>query len=402
MNMTLSSRSQPYYVQLADHYRQLILSGAIHPGERLEAEPEIAKRFSLARGTVRHALEILVTEGLLVSVRGKGTFACQQAPKECGKLVGLIMPFIHDALGAEILKGVEARLRQDGYSLIFGSSEGDLAIEREQLHRLQTNQVCGLILMPSAKSREGVMVSQGFSTGIPLVVVDREVPGYPAASIFVDNCGGARKAVEHLIQLGHRQIGCITHKGRISSVEERVRGYDEAMRAAGLLPLAPIYLDWHGPTGQGLPPAFNPEEMNPIDQMLQHPQEGVLHPYGGVLHPQEGAAYSQEGARYPARPTALFCVNDFTAGAVMQHILLRGLRIPEDVALVGFDDIPLAPFLPVPLTTISQPRYEIGQRAADLLIHQIQCGPDEQARVILPTELVVRNSSGSYLAGRSD
>jgi GntR family transcriptional regulator, arabinose operon transcriptional repressor len=374
MNMTFASRSQPYYIQLADHYRQLILSGAVHPGERLEAEPEIAQRFGLARGTVRHALEILVAEGLLVSVRGKGTFACQQAPRECGKLVGLIMPFIHDALGAEILKGVEARLRQDGYSLIFGSSEGDLAIEREQIHRLQSNQVCGLILMPSAKSREGVMVSQGFSTGIPLVVVDREVPGYPAASVFVDNCGGARKAVEHLIQLGHRQVGCITHKGRISSVEERVRGYDEAMRAAGLLPLAPIYLDWHGPTSQGLPPAFDPDEMNPIDQMLQS----------------------------PARPTAFFCVNDFTAGAVMQHILLRGFRIPEDVALVGFDDIPLAPFLPVPLTTVSQPRYEIGLRAATLLITQILGGQDEQARVILPTELVVRDSSGSYLPGHSE
>lgn len=373
MNMTFASRSQPYYVQLADHYRQLILSGAVPPGDRLETEPEIAVRFGVARGTVRRAIEILSAEGLLVSVRGKGTFACQQAPTECVKLVGLIMPFIYDTLGAEILKGAEARLRQNGYSLIYGSSEGDLAIEREQLNRLQTNQVCGLILMPSAKSREGVMVAQGFNAKIPLVVVDREVPGYPAASVFVDNCGGARKAVEHLVQLGHRQIGCITHKGRISSVEERVKGYDEAMRAAGLLPLAPIYLDWHGPTSQGLPPSFNPEEMTPIDQLLQS----------------------------PARPTALFCVNDFTAGAVMQHILLRGFQIPKDVSLVGFDDIPLAPFLPVPLTTISQPRFEIGQQAADLLIHQVLSGLNEQDRVILPTELVVRDSSGPYLAARS-
>ena len=144
------------------------------------------------------------------------------------------------------------------------------------------------------------------------------------------------------------------------------------MRAADLLPLAPLALEARLPTSQGLPPSYTQEEWSLLDHMLQ--------------------------AR--DRPTALFCVTDFIAGAVMEHVLRRGLQVPEDIALVGFDDIPMAPFLPVPLTTVSLPGQEIGRCAAELLINQILGSRDEQARMILPTQLVVRNSSGLALAGR--
>lgn len=367
-----ANSSSPLYVQLADYYRQRILSGTIVPGDRLASEPEIAEQLGVSRGTVRRAMDILVEEGRLVSVRGKGTFAVSLPVENCARLIGLVMPFLSDALGAEILKGAESVLRQNGYSLIYGSSEGELAVEREQIQRLELNRVCGMILMPAGKYEEALMISRTLTENTPLVVIDRAIPGYPAPSVYVDNRGGARMAVEHLLALGHRRIGCITHKGRISSVQERVRGYEQAMRAVDLLPLASVYLEWHGPSSDGLSPDYSDEEMRPIEQMLQSPE----------------------------RPTALFCVNDFTAAGVMQYILRRGLKIPQDMAIIGFDDIPLAPYMSVPLSSLAQPRFDVGQQAGALLIKLISGEPVQDECIVLPTRLVVRGSTDPTIDGR--
>ena len=286
--------------------------------------------------------------------------------RTAAKRIGVIVPFLRDDLSARFMRGMESILREHNYSLVYSSSEGDVDLECEQVRRLLRDQVCGLIVMPVSASNEAMLICQVLPQELPIVLLDRKLPGFQANSVFADNRGGAKQAVTHLLELGHRQIACISHKGNISSVNERVRGYEETMRAAGLIPLAAIPLDWHGPSEEGLPTPFTPDELKPLISLLDSPQ----------------------------RPTAIFCVNDFTAFGVMQCLLERGIRVPEDISLVGFDDIPLASFMPVPLTTVKQPKQEIGRQAAQTLLTMIEDDRNLYEVIHLPTSLVIRSSTG--------
>lgn len=356
---------RPLYLQLADHLRRQIEGGTLKPGERLMPELEIAARYGLSRGTVRQALALLANQGLLQRTRRKGTFVTDTGVSSRSPLIGIIIPYLRDSLTVDIMRGAESVLRLNGYSLIFGPSDSSLDVECEQIRRLQRDNISGLILFPVSIAGEALMLAQTLRPNFPIVLIDRKIPEFTASSVFVDNRGGAYQAVEHLIALGHRRIACITHNGYISSVEERIRGYEQAMRAAGLVPFAAVSIVRRSPTSEGQPPTYSDEDMTPVDQLLR----------------------SQD------RPTALFCINDFIALGVMRYVLRRNLRVPQDVAIVGFDDIPLAPFMPIPLTTVAQPRFEIGVQAALLLLDTISGKESTTRTVVLPTALVVRSST---------
>jgi DNA-binding LacI/PurR family transcriptional regulator len=137
------------------------------------------------------------------------------------------------------------------------------------------------------------------------------------------------------------------------------------MRAAGLLPLAALPLEFRRSQWDGNAPAFTEEQMQPMQILLQSAE----------------------------RPTALFCINDPTAYRVMAYLLQKGYHIPQEIAIAGFDDMPLAAYMPVPLTTISQPRLDIGHQAARLLLEMIEKGLGEPRKIVLPVSLVVRSST---------
>ncbi len=357
---------RPLYQQLADHLRRQIEDGTWQPGDRLPPELEIATDLALSRGTVRQAMDLLVTQGLLQRTPGKGTFVTPPAVRPRSQLIGIVVPFMRDSLTTDILRGVEVVLRRSGYSLIFCHSEGDLQLEESQIARLLREGVSGLILFPLGTAPESVMLARLVPERLPVVLIDRHVPGVTADYVLVDNVGGAYRAVEHLLALGHRRIACVSLPERPSSVIDRIHGYQQALRAAGILPLAPIDLALAEHSPDISVPAYTADELAPIDLAL------------AVDDP----------------PTALFCINDFIALGVMQHVRDR-LRIPEDLSIVGFDDIAIAPYMPVPLTTVAQPKYEIGVRAAQALIDQIARAVQPGREIVLPTSLVVRTSTGA-------
>jgi len=347
--------------------KQQIRSGAYSSGGRLESEPEIAARFDVARGTVRQALDLLVEEGLLERIQGKGTFVASSGQAPCINRIGVVVPYLNDNLTVGILRGIESVLRAHEYSLIYSPSEGDLDLEKEQILRLQREKVCGLILMPVSSSNEAAVISQVLAPEIKIVVVDRVVPGWVTNSVFVDNYGGAMQVTRHLLEQGYQRVACISESGYVSAVAERVRGYEEAMRLAGRLPLAALQLEWLHSHWDGNPPIFSEEQMRPIEHLIHAAPE----------------------------PVALFCANDFIASGVMKYLLQREYCIPQEVALAGFDDIPLAQYLPVPLTTAAQPRLEIGKEAARLMIDLIRNPAQETCKIVLPVTLVVRSSSAA-------
>jgi GntR family transcriptional regulator, arabinose operon transcriptional repressor len=359
------SSPPPLYLQLADQLREQINQGLLKPQERLPPEVELADQLRVSRGTVRQALEILVQQGLLQRAPKRGTIVVVPEARPGPQLIGLIVPFLHDAFTTDILRGAEGTLRRQGYSLIFCDSEGDLAVERNQIERLKHENVSGLILFPNAVADEPTMLRQTLPPGFPLVLIDRQLPDITTDTVLVDNIGGAQTVVSHLLALGHRRIACITPFGRPKSVEARIQGYEQALHEAGILPLAAISLARPLPASDNGAPSFSPEALAPIEHLLS----------------------------VADRPTALFCINDFIALGVMRHILARGLRIPDDIALAGFDDIPIALHMPVPLTTVAQPKYEIGRQAAQLLLDQLASAVAPSRTIILPTRLIVRAST---------
>jgi DNA-binding LacI/PurR family transcriptional regulator len=182
-----------------------------------------------------------------------------------------------------------------------------------------------------------------------------------------NNFEGAYQATGHLLGLGHRRVACISNLTLASSVSERIRGYEQAMRDANLLPYAPVPLLGKSTLeADAAPPELTREELIFVDHML------------GVRE----------------RPTGVFCVNDFIAIGVINHFLACGVRVPEEVAVVGFDDSPFAPLARVSLTSVAQSGAEIGKKAAEALFDQIAGQPVVEPTLLLPTRLVVRRSSG--------
>jgi GntR family transcriptional regulator of arabinose operon len=358
---------RPLYLQLADDLRRQIENGTLKPGDQVMPELALAQHHSVARGTVRQALQLLVSQGLLRRKRRMGTFVAGRGLAAPAALITLVIPYLRDALVRDIMLGVESILRLNGCSLVVGPSHGSLSGEAEHLQRLPRHHTGGLILFPVALPGELELLKQALPPGFPIVLIDRKVPGLEASSVLVDNYGGAYRAVNHLLALGHRRIACVSHDGTISSVAERVRGYEQALRDAGLEPLPLTILPWRDPLPDGQPPDYSVQDMAPVGRLL----------------------------RASPAPTALFCINDFFALGTLRYILRSGRRIPEDVAIVGFDDIPLAALTPVPLTTVAQPKFEIGSRAALLLLDHISGKETAPRSVVLPTALVVRASSAA-------
>jgi DNA-binding LacI/PurR family transcriptional regulator len=365
MSLLDPASPQPLYLQLANFLRRQLAVGVWQLNDRLPPEIELCQQFDVSRGTVRQAMDLLVNQGLLQRIPGKGTFVTGINSQLRSQMIGIVVPYLRDSLIMDVLRGVESVLRRNGYSLIFCHSEGDLQLERTLIEQLQRKGTSGLILFPVATSGETALLSQIIDSQVPLVIIDRRLPYLEASHVLVDNAGGAYQAVAHLLALGHRRIACISLPEQPSSIAERIRGYEQALRAAGILPLAAISLALDKHPSQDSVPRYTAEELAPIDQLLS------------VQEP----------------PTALFCVNDFIALGVMQHVLARGLKVPQDLAIAGFDDIALAPYMPVPLTTVAQPKHEIGVQAAQLLLDQIISGRKEQRQIILPTTLVVRQST---------
>lgn len=350
------------YSQLAAQFRAQILTGELPPGICLPTELELAEQYGLSRGTVRQAMGLLVQAGLLERVPGKGTFVRQPAAPAGERVIGLIVPYSRDALTMDILLGVTDVAQSHGYSVFFAHTQEDPVQEAREIQRLRANRSAGLIIFPTSNLTYDEAIWELQRTGFPFVLVDRYFSGLPASYVGVDNAGGTYQATQHLVRLGYESVGFAVTGGIITtSVHERYQGYQRALADAGMVPGA-TWLHNPGPAR-----ATEEEHVRRLRVYLAHRE----------------------------RPRALVAVNDYTALLVLQATAAEGLRVPEDLALVGFDDIPVAATLPVPLTTVAQPRYEVGVRAAHMLLDRLVGRSTEVARLILPTSLIIRCSCGA-------
>lgn len=268
-------------------------------------------------------------------------------------LLGLIIPDIQNPFFAELARGVEDVAYANKFAVMLCNSDEDLKKEEFYIDVLRSESVDGIILPPI--SERDPVVLKLIECGIPVVTVDRSLTHRAMDKVEVDNRRGAFEAVEHLIKLGHRRIGLIAGRLNVSTSRERRLGYDDAM-AAHKLPVQSQYIR------------------------------------GGDFKQASGRAMAEELLDLAERPTALFVLNNLMTVGALEAIHRRKLRVPQDVAVIGFDDLPWAEALDPPLTVVRQPAYEVGQAAAELLLKRLSEPTRSETHLKLLPKLVLRSS----------
>jgi DNA-binding LacI/PurR family transcriptional regulator len=323
----------------------------------------MAEMYSISRGTLRQAMSLLVNEGLVERTPGKGTFIRRrETAKSTGKFIGLVVPYARDFLIMDILLGVESAAKARGYSSVFLYTNEDMEQETQDIRRMQEEDVAGLVIFPISNILYDPNVWRLHEETFPFVLIDRYFPDLETDYVIADGIGGAYRATEHLINLGYTDITFVSSAAtQTTSVRQRYQGYRRALANYGL-------------ADRGSWLRVPVSDLSDDDIYLQH--------IGALL-------------RSPDRPEAIFTVNDLTAFHVLAAARAEGLSVPEDLGVVGFDDIEMAARFSVPLTTVAQPRYEIGVRAAHLVIDKAEGIQSGLEQIVLPTTLVVRQSCGA-------
>lgn len=264
--------------------------------------------------------------------------------------IGVVITEASDPYLSRLVTSIEKTAQEQAYSVLLSSSYFDVARELESVYAFHGRRVRGIIVV-------GSQIDLGYlkmRDQLPPVVLTN-CPTYPH-SVSCDNVAGARHAIEHLCQLGHRRIGYIASRRSYSSNQARLRGYQEVLTERGI----------------------------PVDGSLIFEQDGTL---------EGGFAVAEELFTHELPATAIFCFNDMTAIGLLNGLRQRGVCVPADISVVGFDDVQFAEHCFPPLTTVRQPTDEMGQRLVHLLQALIE-GQEHMGPEILPTTLVVRETTG--------
>jgi len=311
----------------------------------------INRRYGVAEATVRRVQDVIDELGYEASL------VAQSLRNHRTNVIGVLVTDL-EPFSAELLKGIAAAIRNTGYELVIYSAGGRMSgrvsdhvgWERRYLSRLNGTLVDGAILVTPT------VVEVQYDA--PVVAVDPHTGSYDVPTIDSDNLHGGVLATEHLIELGHRRIALLGGRPDLESAKLREQGFRRAMAAAGV----------------------------PVDEGL------IL--VGGYV-----AQVSADAARAlldrPDRPTAVFAANDVSAIATIAVARELGLRVPQDLSVVGFDNIPESALCTPRLTTVNQPIQVMGERAVKTLIRLIRNEEPESTHVSLSTDLVVRESTAA-------
>ncbi|PLT34484.1 LacI family DNA-binding transcriptional regulator [Bacillus sp. V5-8f] len=271
------------------------------------------------------------------------------------KTILVVVPDITNTFFSKVLRGIESVAIDSGYQVLLGDTLNDAERESGYLNILRQKKADGMILLTARVDGE---VVEDVAKQYPVVIACEYTEGTTIPTVSIDNVSSARKATEHLISLGHKRIATIT--GPFDSVlgRDRLKGFQQAMAQHGI----------------------------PMDSLLV--QEGDFTFESGYNVMQKLLALN-------VPPTAIFAANDEMAIGAIKAVKSKGLGVPKDISVVGFDDIKFASIFEPSLTTIAQPSYEIGKKAIQLLIKLINKDELDKNQYILEDKLIVRDSSKS-------
>lgn len=293
--------------------------------------------------------------------------------------IGLVIAEITNPFFTGAARGIEDKALAQRYNIVLCNTDEWPEREEASLELLAAQQIDGLIIAPTGDPCAALLNLA--EAGVPIVQLDRRSPGLSAPLVGVKNEEGAYQAIRHLLSLGHRRIACVVNLERISTQRERLKGWERALREAGL------------PVDSDLVVRADPRFY------------GVMSGTAGALslveppaqHQVMPSAYQliQNLLRSPQRPTAVFVASNQLTLGTLYAFRASGLQCPEDISLISFDDHDWAPLFTPSLTVVRQPTYELGQAAARLLLQMIKGEPVE-APPPWPVELVIRESCGAF------
>jgi len=368
--MLIRTRQVPKYQRVFENLRGEILAGTYKDGQKLPSETALIEQFGVSRITAVRALRELQQHGLVERRAGSGTYVRAARRSEKGLLFGLLIPDLGQTeIFEPICQGMSRAPEASEHGLLWGNTTpGKITKEQQAWHLCQqyiAKKVVGVFFAPlelaPPKDEMNRRIAAALEKArIPIVLLDRCLFPYPQRSrhdlVGIDNRRAGYLITEHLLKLGCRRIAFVAYPNGASSVEARIAGYREALFAYSV-----------------------PVETTLV-QRLDTAKVGEIRRVMEALHPE-----------------AFVCANDRTAGHLMHSLIELNYRLPQDVRIVGIDDVEYATLLPVPLTTVHQPCREIGEVSMTAMLERV-ARPDMSTRdILLDCKLVVRQSCGAGL-----
>ncbi|MBK8946340.1 MAG: GntR family transcriptional regulator [Ignavibacteriae bacterium] len=353
----------PFYEQIENIIRYEIKTGVLKEGDQIGSHNELAGKYSVSLITIKKALSNLIKDGALISRIGKGTFVSSGEKKldlSKHQSIGLVLRDLNHPFFSPIVKSVEKKVSDLGYNLLLASTSGDIEKEENQITHFKRIGVSGLIIASmSLDYNASDYIKKLQITNFPYIMISyMHDPDYWYVGIEQEL--GGYLATRHLINLGYKKIGCV-HGGKGNVLGEiRKNGYSRALSEKNI--------------------PYNSKYIYYLDQQKSRFESG--NDFGKIF------------TQIDDKPEALFFYTDSSALGFQQAVMEKGLKIPDDVAIVGFNDIELAKYAAVPLTTIKQDASKIGKLAAEIVISRIE-GKEQPNRTILKPELIIRESCGA-------
>lgn len=358
------------YEQIAQQYRDKILNNDYKADEKLPTGREIAEEFGVSLITSKRALEELKKEGLIYRTRGSGTFV-SNLPHEGNQLglevnkskksktIAIVIP--NDSALSDFMysvRGACAAINERGYNTSVYSAHKTAEEEKEVLSKLYEEQVLGVVLYPLSNSKIVDLLIKFSLDCFHVVAIDKYFEGVPMSYVVSDNFDGMYKSVKYLYKLGHRNIALVSDASieGASSVKDRYFGYCKALKDVGL----PIVLD-------NLIIDYNKEATTVYEDMITNFIEKEV--------------------------TAIIAIDDIVASFLLRAAIDLGVKVPEELSIMGFDDGDLAKTVQVPLTTVAQDFFEMGHIAASMIIERDNGFKDFIRQVKLPTRIIEREST---------
>ncbi|EDC9852117.1 DNA-binding transcriptional regulator CytR [Salmonella enterica subsp. enterica serovar Agona] len=309
---------------------------------------DVALKAKVSTATVSRALQAALEVGYFPQSMGRNV------KRNESRTILVIVPDICDPFFSEIIRGIEVTAAEQGYLVLIGDCAHQNQKEKTFLNLIITKQIDGMVLLSSRLPFDASVEEQ---RNLPPMVMSNEfAPELELPTVHIDNLTAAFNAMNYLLDLGHKRIGCIAGPEDMPLCHYRLQGYVQALRRSGIV-VDPHYIargDFTFEAGA-----------NALKQLLEQ----------------------------PLPPTAVFCHSDVMALGALSWAKRQGLKVPDDLSIIGFDNIALAEFCDPPLTTVAQPRFDIGREAMLLLLDQMQGQNVSSGSRLMDCELIIRGST---------
>jgi len=324
---------------------------------------DVAKHVGVSTATVSHVINKTrfvsdeIKERVLQAIRDlnyQPNAIARSLVKRKTHTIGIIISDILNPFYTAIVRGIEDVTYKSGYSVMLCNTDENVEKEILYIQVLMEKRIDGLVL--STAFQDGVHPLLSQLKGIPLVSIVRKMKGFNPDAVFGDNVGGAYQAIEHFIHLGHRRIGIISGPLGLSSGAERLEGYKKALESHRI----PIQEDWIKT---------------------------------GDFKKESGYFLTKKLLEEKVPPTALLVVNNQMTIGALNALKELGIRVPEDLSLISFDDMEWCSFINPPLTTVEQSPYLMGKTAGEMLLQKINHKRSQPKKVVIPSHLIIRNST---------